>query len=1111
MPALELIADRFAAVPGGWMDLASGARVRLRLRTMPRNRQAAWNDACATLARLRHPLLNALVDYGDADSARVFEAYAVGAAVRATPEGQSILLTHAMRFLGARRVALAAGRAELLIRDIATRRSNGRDLGFSTRRRPLGIVLQPRAAAERIAEAMDETSPGGPCVITVTGAHGSGMRTLRALLSRTARLAGYVPIATDVLRRLPRAYEAVSDRALCLFDFDQDGAEHSRSLGPLAILLACLGTSSPRRHMVLRFRRSVQRRRGALEMEPMTVRALTSIVHVDADYGPSRAAMAAAARRADGRPGAFLTHLGALCLDECVERVAMVHESAPAYLIQPQASDAPRPRKAAVGQALRDAPARAVRLASRGRHASALRLLARASRVLEARGERRLASACDEAAGWIERNRGRSSRAEAAFERSRGRGGSDDAVVRAAIGVGVVWTDQERFAEAEAALRGALGAASLANDGELAGRARRAMARCLFWQARHDEALAHLEPDCLCASEDPARRGAAVEAHALAARIKISIADVRGAAAAAAAAVRLAQALDDARLQAIAARAMAAVQIELGDDEQGREWIARGVRAASAAHLPILGVRLRIRRWFHEASMASLAAPKVEHRARQLLRVNRLPPLVRREVASLNDARDSGRRRREQCDAFDDRALRNLQSLLELTHAAADEHAALARLCQSLADDLRALTVQIVAGGERAVLARAGRPWAGDPRVIERALTGGAASLVAEPSEPRQWAEAVRYAQAPIAALCARWTTGAALDSRRVSQLLRAGALAAAAPVRSMLDRAQAAPVTAGSDLIGASPAATDLREAIARAARAPFPVLVEGESGSGKELVARGIHRASVRRDRRLCTLNCAALSDELVEAELFGHARGAFTGAIGERAGLFEEADGGTLFLDEIAELSARAQAKLLRVLQDGEVRRVGENLPRRVDTRIVAATNRRLGEEVAAGRFRADLRFRLDVIRIAVPPLRERATDVPALALHFWSEATARVGSVATLTPETLAALARYDWPGNVRELQNAVASLAVHAPRRGRMLPSMLPMHIASAATAVSAQGQTFEAAREEFERRYVRAALARAGGHRSRAARALGVSRQGLAKMLNRLRIDDSRT
>ncbi len=177
---------------------------------------------------------------------------------------------------------------------------------------------------------------------------------------------------------------------------------------------------------------------------------------------------------------------------------------------------------------------------------------------------------------------------------------------------------------------------------------------------------------------------------------------------------------------------------------------------------------------------------------------------------------------------------------------------------------------------------------------------------------------------------------------------------------------------------------------------------------------------------------------------------------------------------------------------MLQDGEVRRVGENLPRRVDVRVVAATNRSLEQEVEAGRFRADLRFRLDVIRIAVPPLRERATTS-----RRWSRTSGRTrprasDSRATLAPETVAALARYDWPGNVRELQNAVASLAVHGPRRGRITPGTLPHQVARAAAIEPA---TFEAAREAFERRFVRAALARAGGQRSRAARALGVSRR----------------
>ena len=232
-------------------------------------------------------------------------------------------------------------------------------------------------------------------------------------------------------------------------------------------------------------------------------------------------------------------------------------------------------------------------------------------------------------------------------------------------------------------------------------------------------------------------------------------------------------------------------------------------------------------------------------------------------------------------------------------------------------------------------------------------------------------------------------------------------------------------------------------RGAVERAAGAPFTVLVEGESGSGKELVARALHRRSLRRDRPFSAVNCAALPDDLVDAELFGHSRGAFTGAFAERAGVFEESHLGTLFLDEVGELSPRAQAKVLRTLQEGEVRRVGENIPRRVDVRLVAATNRDLRQEVAAGRFRLDLMYRLDVIRITVPALRDRREDIPLLAEHFWRAAAERVGSRAVLSAQTLGALARYDWPGNVRELQNVLAALAVRAPRRGVVPPSALP--------------------------------------------------------------------
>jgi transcriptional regulator with GAF, ATPase, and Fis domain len=448
----------------------------------------------------------------------------------------------------------------------------------------------------------------------------------------------------------------------------------------------------------------------------------------------------------------------------------------------------------------------------------------------------------------------------------------------------------------------------------------------------------------------------------------------------------------------------------------------------------------------------------------------------------------------------------DLETFLELGHAAPDDCAAIERIGTELQTRLRAATVLVLAGStERRVLSVCGRPWHGDPQIAWRAAGGGVGVGVDPRVEPCQAAEPLRYSGDIIGALAARWTAGTMLDAARATSLLRVGALALAANVRAVLDRA--APETAGpawGDLLGDSPPACALREAIARAARAPFPVLIQGESGSGKELVARGIHRLGTRRDRRFCALNCAALSDDLIEAELFGHARGAFTGAVGERPGLFEDADGGTLFLDEIGELSARAQAKLLRVLQDGEVRRVGENVSRRVDVRIVAATNRRLDQEAAAGRFRTDLRFRLDVVRIDVPPLRDRSGDVPLLASRFWNDAVGRVGSRATLSPEAVAALARYDWPGNVRELQNVMAWMAVHSPRRGRVGAAALPRHVAQAALP---QGGTFEAAREEFERRFIRAALASADGQRARAAEALGVTRQGLAKMIRRLGLD----
>jgi len=313
---------------------------------------------------------------------------------------------------------------------------------------------------------------------------------------------------------------------------------------------------------------------------------------------------------------------------------------------------------------------------------------------------------------------------------------------------------------------------------------------------------------------------------------------------------------------------------------------------------------------------------------------------------------------------------------------------------------------------------------------------------------------------------------------------------------RQMTQAAAAIP-----ELVGVSAAINDVRRAVVRAAAAPFSVLIEGESGVGKELVARAIHHLGPRRDRRFCDVNCAALPDDLFESEIFGHARGAFTGAVSDRAGLIEEADGGTLFLDEVADLSVRAQAKLLRVLQQHEVRRVGEAFSRKVDVRFVSAANRDLRSEGDAGRFRPDLRYRLDVIRIRIPPLRERPEDIPPLARHFWAGAAERVGCQATLSHGVLAALARYPWPGNVRELQNVMAALAVEAPVRGSLRAALLPAAITGVTSVISTR---FSEARLQWERRFVEAAIARAGGNRARTARDLGLTRQGLLKVLQRV-------
>ena len=308
-------------------------------------------------------------------------------------------------------------------------------------------------------------------------------------------------------------------------------------------------------------------------------------------------------------------------------------------------------------------------------------------------------------------------------------------------------------------------------------------------------------------------------------------------------------------------------------------------------------------------------------------------------------------------------------------------------------------------------------------------------------------------------------------------------------------------------DIIGESEALTALLAVIERASTTALPVVIVGESGTGKELVARALHQHGPRCNGPFVAVNCGALPDTLLESELFGHARGAFTGALRDRAGLFEQADGGTLFLDEIADTSLAMQTKLLRVLQDGSLRRVGDQQTRHVDVRIVAATQAPLADLVAAGRFRDDLRFRLDVIAVTVPPLRERIADILPLA-RFFAARYAATGVAPEFTRACERALVAHPWPGNIRELENAIAraiALGSTIIDRSDLPPSLIASKAGGPHGAFTVGDDLrLRPVLNATESAYIEAALARSGGNQSAAAKMLGLSRFGLQKKIKRL-------
>ncbi|HZS04122.1 MAG TPA: sigma-54 dependent transcriptional regulator [Blastocatellia bacterium] len=315
----------------------------------------------------------------------------------------------------------------------------------------------------------------------------------------------------------------------------------------------------------------------------------------------------------------------------------------------------------------------------------------------------------------------------------------------------------------------------------------------------------------------------------------------------------------------------------------------------------------------------------------------------------------------------------------------------------------------------------------------------------------------------------------------------------------------------ASSGLVGHSRQMIELYMEIARVAAYRSTVLIIGESGTGKELVAQAIHTNSPRAAMPFIAVNCGALTETLLEAELFGHTKGSFTGAAADKKGLFEGAESGTIFLDEIGETSAALQVKLLRALQESEIRRVGSTKTQKINVRVIAATNRNLEEEVKAGRFREDLFYRLSVITLSVPPLRERREDIPLLAHHFLQRACQETGKRVSISEQVMRILSNYDWSGNVRELENCMEHAVLHT--RGQLIePEDLPSRILKPsgenASVPRARALLFAdlPSLEELERRYLIHVLEAVGGNRTRAAEVLRIDRRTLYRMAERFGI-----
>ena len=742
----------------------------------------------------------------------------------------------------------------------------------------------------------------------------------------------------------------------------------------------------------------------------------------------------------------------------------------------------------------------ACELARAGRHEPAIRLMRDAFAALMRRQDGAAAARVGILLGRLLLERGQPQAADKVFADAAAaiEVASPLDAARARVWLALARTDGGRLTDAEAILRATRITGAL--HGEVCRAwADAALARCLLWQQRADEAAQLFETEV--APDADADPFLVVNRLATHSRVLLATGCAFEAGQRARAAVEWAERSDDLLVQVIAHTAHLRVLASAGDVDLVAERKMHVLNLAKQLHAPLRALRVRLL-WVDMLRRAGCSRD-ADREVRRLERASAAaPPLLRRQIEQVigNSNRPSTK-----LVATHERVPFAV-TLLRIAQDEDDDRMAAQKVLDRFARHVRAARVELqsAAGGALSTLIASGSGLA-----CQLGARASEAGIIIGPERlDGAWelAAPIRAGHRLLGVISCRWPLGRDMHPGASEWLELVTAVLAPRVELLLAVRVEIARAAVEiPELIGVSAAIADVRHAIGRAASAPFAVIVDGESGVGKELVARAVHHLSARRDRRFCDINCAALPDDLIEAELFGHAKGAFTGALVERPGLFEEAHGGTLFLDELPDLSLRAQAKLLRVLQQGEIRRVGESFSRRVDVRLVTATNRSMTQEVADGRFRQDLLYRLDVIRIRIPPLRDRPEDVPVLARHFWKDAAARAGTRAVLSHRVLGELARYHWPGNVRELQNVISALAVAAPSRGTVRPTLLPSAITGSVAVSSAR---LSDARAQFERRFIEVALARAGGSRTRAAAQLGISRQGLLKLMTRLGLAD---